>query len=205
MEGFISINRKILEWEWYSDNNVKSLFIHCLIKANFKEKSWRGHKIKRGQFITSYSTLSKELGLSVQQVRTSFEKLKATKELTSKATNKNTLVTVVKYNDYQKKQTTATSKPTNEQQTDNKQVTTTNKDNKENNVLEINSEWRNNFFKHYQINLEEYLKKLSAFSLAYDMERPEKELKQHFFNWFKNQDYKKHEIVIPHWNENRDK
>ena len=65
--------------------------------------------------------------------------------------------------------------------------------------------WRNDFLKHFTINLEEYLKRLSAFELAYDMERPEKDLKQHFFNWFGKQDYKKHEIVIPHWNENRDK
>ena len=67
------------------------------------------------------------------------------------------------------------------------------------------SEWRNQFLKHYKINLEEYLKRLGAFSLAYDMGRPEKELKQHFFNWFKTQDYKKHEVIVPHWNENRDK
>jgi len=77
--------------------------------------------------------------------------------------------------------------------------------NKNENILEINSEWRNNFLKHYTINLDEYLKKLSAFSLAYDMDRPEKELKQHFFNWFKTQDYKKHIVPVPHWNENRNK
>lgn len=67
-------------------------------------------------------------------------------------------------------------------------------------ILSINSEWRNQFLKHYTINLEEYNKKLSAFSIAYDMERPEKELKQHFFNWFKTQDYKKQEEVVEHWN-----
>lgn len=131
MEGFISINRKILEWEWYTDNNVKSLFIHCLLKANFKDKNWRGNKVKRGTFITSYSNLSKELGLSVQQVRTALDKLKSTKEITSKPTNKNTLITVIKYNDYQKNLVVPTSKPTDEQQADNNQITTTNKDNKE--------------------------------------------------------------------------
>ena len=73
---------------------------------------------------------------------------------------------------------------------------------KENDILKENSEWRNNFLKHYQINLEEYLKRLSAFSLAYDMERSDKELKQHFFNWFKTQDYKKYSKGVPHWNEN---
>jgi len=69
--------------------------------------------------------------------------------------------------------------------------------------LKENTEWRNNFLKHYSINLEEYNKRLDIFSLAYDMDRPEKELKQHFFNWFKLQDYKKHVEPVPHWNENR--
>ena len=99
--GFISINRKILEWEWYSDNNVKSLFIHCLLKANFKDKSWQGNTIKRGTFITSYGNLSNELNLTVKQIRTAFSKLIKTSEIITKGTNKNTLVTVVKYNDYQ--------------------------------------------------------------------------------------------------------
>jgi len=37
----------MLDWEWYDDINTKVLFIHLLIKANWKEKKWRGIKIKR--------------------------------------------------------------------------------------------------------------------------------------------------------------
>ena len=37
--SWIKIYRSMLDWEWYSDNNTKSLFIHCLIKANYEEKS----------------------------------------------------------------------------------------------------------------------------------------------------------------------
>ena len=74
-----------------------------------------------------------------------------------------------------------------------------------NTFLGQDTEWRNQFLKHYTINLEEYLKRLSAFSLAYDMTRTDKELKQHFFNWFKDQDYKKYEKPVEHWNVNRDK
>jgi hypothetical protein len=132
MEGFISINRKILEWEWYSDNNVKSLFIHCLLKANFKEKNWQGNTIKRGTFITSYSKLSFELNLSVKQIRTALDKLKKTKEINTRGTNKNTLVTVVKYNDYQTQGQTKDKPTANKGQTKGKQRATTNKVNKEN-------------------------------------------------------------------------
>lgn len=134
MEGFISINRKIISWEWYTDNNVKSLFIHCLLKANFKNKKWRGQEVKRGSFITSYGNLSKELGLSVQQVRTALYKLKLTGEINTKTTNKNTVVTVIKYNDYQNSQHDSNTPDNNQitidQQSNNNQITTTNKDNK---------------------------------------------------------------------------
>ena len=101
MEGWIKIHRKILDWEWYNDMNTKILFLHLLLTANHEDKKWRGHNILRGQKITSREHLAEETGLSVQQVRTSLNKLKSTNEITIKTTNKNTLITIEKYNDYQ--------------------------------------------------------------------------------------------------------
>jgi len=53
MEGFIKIHRKLLEWEWYDDNNVKVLFLHLLLKANYKDKKYRGETLKAGTVLTS--------------------------------------------------------------------------------------------------------------------------------------------------------
>lgn len=39
MEGWISLYRKILNWEWYSDANTFRLFIHLLLQANHEEKN----------------------------------------------------------------------------------------------------------------------------------------------------------------------
>ena len=63
--GWIKIHRKLLEWEWYTDINVKVLFIHLLLKANHKPKSYRGIVIETGQVMTGLELLSKETGLSV--------------------------------------------------------------------------------------------------------------------------------------------
>lgn len=101
MEGWIKIYRKMLEWEWYDDNNTKILFLHLLLTANHKEKKWQGEIIKRGQKITSIQHLADEVHLTPQQVRTSLNKLKLTNEITIKTTNKYTLVTIEKYNNYQ--------------------------------------------------------------------------------------------------------
>lgn len=100
-EGHIKIFRKMLDWEWYNDNNTKILFLHCLLRANWKEQKFQGIIIPRGSFITSLNHLAKETGLTIRQVRVSLEKLKMTNELTSIVTSKWQMINIVKYNDYQ--------------------------------------------------------------------------------------------------------
>jgi len=101
MEGWIKIHRKILEWEWYNDNNTKVVFLHLLLTANHKEKKWHGIIVNRGQKLTSLQHLAEETNLTVQQTRTSLNKLKLTNEITIKSTNRYTVITIEKYNDYQ--------------------------------------------------------------------------------------------------------
>ena len=120
MDGWIKIHRKMLNWEWYDDINTKVLFFHLLLTANHKEQKWRGHTILRGQRLTSLQHLAKETKLSVQQTRTSLNKLKSTNEITIKSTNKNTLITIEKYSDYQAKDD-ENNKQTNKQR--NKRAT----------------------------------------------------------------------------------
>lgn len=98
---FIKLNRKILEWEWYDDPCTRSLFIHCLLKANWKPGIWHGHKCERGQFITSLSNLASELGQSVKQIRTALDRLKQTGELADEYNTKFRIITVKNYDKYQ--------------------------------------------------------------------------------------------------------
>lgn len=123
MEGWICLYKKLINWEWYQDGNTCRLFIHLLLLANYEDKSWQGQLIKRGQLITSSEHLAKDLNLSRQQVRTAINKLKSTNEITTKSTNKYTLITIEKYEDYQSK--TDKSNQQNNKQS-NKQITTTN-------------------------------------------------------------------------------
>ncbi len=131
--GYSKIYRKILDWQWYKNSNVKNLFIHCVLKANHSEKKWEGEIIKAGEFITSLAKLSEEIGISVQQIRSALNKLN-NKEIVVKSTNKYTKITLLNHNIYNNnkegKQQTNNKQPTNNQQTTNKQITTT-KNNKE--------------------------------------------------------------------------
>ena len=130
--GFVSLHRKLLDWEWYQDSITKCLFIHLLLTANFTEKNWRGITVKRGQVLIGRLKLAESLGFSEQQIRTALNKLKSTKELTIKTTNKYSLVTVLNYDTYQQVNQQTNQRVTNNQPTTNQQLTTTNKDNKDN-------------------------------------------------------------------------
>lgn len=129
----------MIDWGWYSDPNTKSLFIHCLLMANWKENEWKGIVINRGQFVTGIYSLAEQTGLSVQQIRTALVKLKSTNEITIKTTSKYSIITVLKYEAYQeaedennKQNNKRNNKQiTNKQQTNNKQITTTEEGNKE--------------------------------------------------------------------------
>lgn len=131
--GYIKIFRKMLDWEWFSDVNTFYVFMYCLLKANWEDKKWRGIDVKRGSFITSRAHLSKELHLSEQATRTALEHLESTNEITKSTTAKYSVITVVKYDDYQtnnqvnnqESTNKTTSKSTNKQPSSNQVATTT--------------------------------------------------------------------------------
>lgn len=101
LSGYIKLHRSILRWEWHTDPNTLSLFIHCLALANFQDTKWRGIEIPRGSFIGSIASLAEKTGLSEKQVRTSLKRLKAAGNLASQSTNRYTIYKVENYDMYQ--------------------------------------------------------------------------------------------------------
>lgn len=122
MEGWIKLHRQILDWEWYDDINVKVLFLHLLLTANYEDKKWQGTTIKRGQLVTSRQHLAEQTGLSEQQVRTAINKLKSTNNITTKSTNKYTTVTIENYELYQSYDEYITNKQPATQPTNNHNI-----------------------------------------------------------------------------------
>lgn len=91
----------MLDWEWYKNEHTKNVFLHCLLKANWKDGKFQGIIIPRGTFITSIKKLSLELDLTEDEVKTALKHLIKTKELTKQTTNKYTVITVSNYDLYQ--------------------------------------------------------------------------------------------------------
>jgi hypothetical protein len=101
MEGWIKIHRKIQDWEWYSDSETVRVFIHLLLNASHAPTRYHGIIVNRGQVITWRSRLAKELRFSEQQIKTALKKLKLTGEITMYSTNIYSVITIIKYGDYQ--------------------------------------------------------------------------------------------------------
>jgi DNA-binding transcriptional regulator YhcF (GntR family) len=101
MDGWITLHRKMLEWEWYDDIPTCRLFVHLLLRANFKKCQWHGQTINEGELITSIGSLSEETGLTIKQVRRALDNLKTTGEIGTRRADKGQCITIRNYGIYQ--------------------------------------------------------------------------------------------------------
>ncbi len=111
-----------------------------------------GQEIKRGDIVVGRKQLSLDTGITEQSVRTSIERLKSTSEITSRSTNKFSIITLCNYETYQNDNfeinqqnvspSTTDQPATNQQLTTSKEV---NKEKKEKNntyTVEFESFWK---------------------------------------------------------------
>jgi hypothetical protein len=131
--GWVKLHRQLLDWEWYNDVNTTRVFLHLLLVANHKDNNWRGIEIKRGQRLTSISSLASETHLSIKNIRTSIKRLKSTNEVASHSTAQHTVFTMVNYDLYQDEASEVASKgqAKGKQRATNNNVKNDNNENKE--------------------------------------------------------------------------
>lgn len=130
--GWVKVFYQLLEWEWYGDPNMVALFIHLLLRANFKPTRKRGVEFGRGVVLTSREQLAEETGISEQTVRTCLKRLKSTNEITIETTKQGSKITICNYDKYQGTSEVCdqdSNQPinqqlTNDQPTTNQQLTT---------------------------------------------------------------------------------
>ena len=126
--GHIKLFRQMLDWGWYGDTNTVRVFLHILLRANYQESEYLGHKIGAGECVFGYNAWAETLGLSVRQLRTAIEHLKSTNEIRVRATNRFSIITVVKWEFWQIEEGLSdkrkTSQASGNKQTSDKQATT---------------------------------------------------------------------------------
>lgn len=123
---WVKLYEKLSEWGWYKTPHMVHLFLHLVLRANYKTSVWRKETIMRGQLLTGLKQLSSETGISAQSLRTCLARLKSTGEITSKSTNKFSIITICNYEHYQEKKpgpNTEINKQINKELTSNQQTT----------------------------------------------------------------------------------
>jgi|TARA_R100000458_G_C8264839_1_gene239999 hypothetical protein len=103
MKGWIKLHRKILDNGVFADAELLKVFIWCILKANINidEKNVYDAKIKQGQFLTGRISASEELYIKPSTVHNRLKKLQRMGYIKLKSTNKYTIITVLKYKQYQ--------------------------------------------------------------------------------------------------------
>lgn len=100
-QGYIKLFRSLMSWEWFDDERTLKLWIYLLLRVNYEPSRFRGIEIGRGEVLESLNTIAENTKMSVKNVRTALNHLKATGEVACKRTRYGMLISVLKYSLYQ--------------------------------------------------------------------------------------------------------
>lgn len=139
MTGYIKLFRSLKEKGWYKRSDYVHLWLHLLMSANHKENefmfSGRVVMLKPGQFLTGRKALSQQTGINeskIERILTFFEKIEH--QIEQQKSNKNRIITIVSWSDYQ------ITEQQNEQQLNNKRTTTEQQLNTNNNDKNVKND-----------------------------------------------------------------
>ncbi len=124
--GWVKLHRKILDNPIFKNDKLFRVFMYLLLKASHTERDQLiGDSIVRlkvGQWATGRKAISRDTGLTEQNVRTAICKLEKLGILTIKVTVKYSVFSIANWNNHQQDN----QQVTNKQPTSNQQVTTNN-------------------------------------------------------------------------------
>lgn len=147
--GFILVSRNILDSDVFASQKLLKIWLWCLCKANFKDKSvplkaGKGEtivRVKRGSFIFGRNKAEEELFIDGSTIYKSMQKLKDLSMIEIESNNQYSIVSISNYDTYQDSKS---YKITSKEQPSNNQVTTKEQpSNTTNNYNNVNNE--NNF------------------------------------------------------------
>ena len=152
--GFILVSRNILDSDVFASQKLLKIWLWCLCKANFKDKSvplkvGKGEtivRVKRGSFIFGRNKAEEELFIDGSTIYKSMQKLKDLSMIKIESNNQYSIVSISNYDTYQDSKSykiTSKEQPSNNQVTTKEQPSNTtnnynnvNNDNKDNNLEE---------------------------------------------------------------------
>jgi hypothetical protein len=109
---------------WMRTDPIAShIWLQLLLDANWERRQLKnGQAIERGQLVIGRAKYADSIGISVQQLRTNLSAFEKCEMLTRQSTSRGTLITLIKYEEYQDIGDGA-NQPTNQQLTSNQPAT----------------------------------------------------------------------------------
>lgn len=98
---WLKLHRCILDSEIFNDDWLTRLWVWCLCKSNFRESSFRGQVVHRGQFVTGRVAAADELRVSPSKWYRGMQRLTELGNITTESNSNWTTVTICKFDDYQ--------------------------------------------------------------------------------------------------------
>jgi hypothetical protein len=103
--GFVKVWRKTLDSELLQHPRALQLFMHLLLTATSKpcRRIVAGGpvELRPGDVVTGRERLAQELGATVREIRTAMDILKKMEIVTTKATNKYSIISIINWDRYQ--------------------------------------------------------------------------------------------------------
>ena len=112
------------------------VFLYLLLHANREDREEGTVTIHRGEVVVTQETLANSTGLSRQEVRTALDKLIATKDATKEKRSGKVVISIPRYDAYQRSNQSSNQRATNEQPS-HKKVYINNINNRNNNYNNI--------------------------------------------------------------------
>lgn len=131
MNGWIRVDRKIMDSFVWDDPEALKLWLYLLMGAATEDKtvSFNGKplNLKRGQIVFGLNAASARLGISVRRLRTTIKRLENCHQIDKQNYSKYSIISITNYCKYQDSDKQTTSKrQSSRQQLNNKQINNNN-------------------------------------------------------------------------------
>lgn len=150
-QGWIKLHRKTKQCSFYKNPDAFLLWCHILLSVNHQEKTFlHGNQmvtLKPGQILTGRKALSAETGIQELKVKRLLDLFESEHQIEQQKTNKYSIITVLRWDEYQIIEQQNEQQMNNKRTTDEQQMNTNKNDKNEKNdkeelKKEINKEKR---------------------------------------------------------------
>ncbi len=131
---WLKLHRGIRYSDVLSDPHLCQLWVWCLVCANYREKVFKGQKLKPGQFVTGRNKGAEELHVSPSKFYRGLHKLEEMGNVRLEVNSRWTTVTICKWGTYQSEESESEQQVNSNRTASEQQVNTTKEGKKVKNV-----------------------------------------------------------------------